>query len=62
LESVSIDAAAEEPCRDESAGALSFGTPTFDLAQDQVTEGAAKYRPTRFSPVPFRWHSLYPWL
>jgi len=25
-----------------------------------VTESAARYRPLRFSPVLFRWHSLYP--
>jgi len=31
-------------------------SPVVDLNH----EGAAKYRPSRFSPVPFRWHSLYP--
>jgi len=32
------------------------------IREELVIEGAAKYRPPRFSPVLFRWHSLYPWL
>jgi len=32
------------------------------IEKELVIEGAAKYRPPRFSPVPFRWHPLYPWL
>jgi len=36
---------------------VGLSTHTF---RNPAAKGAAKYRPTRFSPVPIRWHSVYP--